>query len=81
MTKEIPVMGSARPALVDDEDYEWAKRFEWFEEDGFILRWCQPGEMGLADDPRVIEMGTEVWCRHTGRSISEFRKPRNRRHG
>ncbi len=29
MTKEIKVKNSVRPALVDDENYEWLNHFEW----------------------------------------------------
>jgi hypothetical protein len=78
VVKEIQVIGSDRPALVDDEDYSWANKYEWFiSEDGYVCRLCQPNEIGLADDD-VIEMGTEVYCRRLGLSLSEFCMPRQR---
>jgi hypothetical protein len=77
MSKEIPVRGSDRPAIVDDHDFEWAMKHEWFlDEHGYAVRWRQPGEEGLADDDDVIEMGTEGNCRRYGRSLSEFIRPR-----
>jgi len=79
MTKEIPVMGSARPALVDDDNFDWANKHEWFmDENGYVVRSRQPSEEGLADDADVIEMGTEVYCRHHGLPLSTFLRPRKR---
>ena len=77
MSKEIPVTGSDRPAIVDDQDFEWAMIYEWFlDEDGYAVRLRQPGQQGLADDDDVIEMGTEVYCRSNGLSLSDFIRPR-----
>jgi hypothetical protein len=77
MTKEIPVMGSTRPAIVDDDDFEWASKHEWFADgNGFVVRWRQPDEEGMADDNDVIEMGTEVYCRYHRLPLSRFHRPR-----
>jgi hypothetical protein len=77
VSKEIPVIGSDRPAIVDDEDFELAKKYDWFlDENGFVVRLRQPGEESLADDDDVIEMGTEVLCRRNGLAVSQFRRPR-----
>jgi hypothetical protein len=75
--KEIPVSGSDQPAIVDDQDFEWAKKHDWFrDENGFVVRLRRAGEEGLADDDDVIEMGTEVYCRHHGLSLSDFIRPK-----
>jgi hypothetical protein len=77
VSKEIPVIGSDRRAIVDDEDFEWAKKYDWFlDENGFVVRLRQSGEESLAHDDDVIEMGTEVLCRRNGLSVSQFRRPR-----
>jgi len=77
VSKEIPVIGSDRPATVDDEDFEWARKHDWFLDENGFVRLRQPNEEPLADDDDVIEMGTEVYCRHNGLSLSRFRRPRH----
>jgi hypothetical protein len=73
------VIGSDKPALVDDEDFEWASKFEWFlDENGYVVRWRMPGEVGMADDDEWIDLASEVVCRHTpGLSLSKFRRVRS----
>jgi hypothetical protein len=79
VNKEISVIGFDRPATVDDEDFEWAQKHDWFlDENGFVVKLRQPGEEGLADDDDVIEMGTEVYCCRTGLSLSQFIRPRHK---
>jgi hypothetical protein len=61
MSKEIPVLGSDVPALVDDEDYDWASKYDWFEHvAGFVVR------MGNSGEKDLIEMGTEIKARSQG---------------
>jgi hypothetical protein len=36
-TREIPVIGSTRPATVSDDDYELVSRFRWYFRDGYAV--------------------------------------------
>jgi hypothetical protein len=79
MSKEIQVVGSDRNAIVDDEDFDWARKYEWFlDENGYVVRARQLGEEGLADDDEVIEMGTEVYSRRNGEPLSKFMRPKKK---
>ena len=80
MSKEIPVMGSKQNAIVDDEDFDWASKHDWFlHSSGYVVRSRKPGEVGVPDE---IEMGTEVLCRSRGIFLADFyagRRPSKRR--
>jgi hypothetical protein len=79
MSKEIQVAGSDRSASVDDGDFAWASKYEWFlDENGYVVRARQLGEEGLADDDEVIEMGVEIYSRRSGEPLSSFMRPKKK---
>lgn len=61
MSKEIRVLGSSRPATVDDDDFEWVSKFAWREYKGYAItqiagKWVEMGTLVYFMHNRIIPM-------------------------
>lgn len=60
-TREIPVIGSTKPAMVSSDDYEMVSRFRWYLRNGYAVCPDLAPDRSMAN---ALEMGQLVLAMH-----------------